>query len=131
MIIYRQIKEPNQNQVAYSKHRKGYKMTQLDTIKKAGRVKNATLAKLTADEIGLFGLYELGICAYHGELKARRKGFKTTKENEYQTNYTTNNGGLRFEFIKIVDGYAARLYDIDNEEYRPEMQILWPIDFLK
>lgn len=103
------------------------------------RIKNETLHKLTAEEIGALGLCNFGVGLYRGELKSRRKGLKTVKVSEDEIHFegTTN----RVEFIKIVSvgdtqEWAARIYKMpvnpnQQGEYETYPMGIFGCDFFK
>lgn len=98
-------------------------------------IKNETLAKLTAEEIGELGLLNLGVMTYRGELKSRRQGFKTEKVSEIQTNFNHIGYPFTVEFIKIqqtgdTEEWAMRVYYPDKG-YNIHLIPLAGIDFLK
>ena len=97
-------------------------------------IKNSTLTKLTWVEIGDLGLHNQGIFTFKGILKTRVKGYKTEKDNDYQTNVSTE--GSTLEFIKIVstdgtDTYALRVKDNLTNRYSTYYPVLWGCDFFK
>lgn len=98
------------------------------------RISNATIEKLTRDELAGFGLYNAGICTYKGELKSRKKGFKTTEAPHTERCFETES--KRFEFIKIQQTseeteYAMRVYNKVENDYEEWFPVLWGCDFFK
>ena len=76
-------------------------------------IKNETLHKLTANEIGELGLCNYGIGLYRGELKSRKSGWKTVKVNDHEIHFEGTVSVI--EFIQIVSTgkvkeWAARVY---------------------
>lgn len=85
------------------------------------KVENKTLAKLTAKEIGLFGLCNIGIGLYRGELKTRYNGMKRTSEDG--VTFIFHGNGANVEFTEIVSEgecreWAARIFDTERGEYQ-------------
>lgn len=88
-------------------------------------IKNETLHKLTAREIGDLGLVNYGVGLHRGELKSRRRGLTAKKVNDYEVHFEGT--AARIEFIQIVaEGetkeWAARIwrkasYPNQKEEY--------------
>lgn len=98
------------------------------------RIKNETLRKLTWMEIGELDLNNYGVFTYHGELKARKKGFKTEVINEWQTNFVKSD--YRIEFVKIEQtdedaNYAMRIFDTERETYITQVNMLLGCEFFK
>jgi len=98
-------------------------------------IKNETLAKLTAKEIGELGLLDCGVMTYKGQLKTKRNGF-TVENGDGVRSFTNSKTDMRYDFVKIqsvddVDHYAMRVYDIFCETYCDFLQPLAGIDFLK
>lgn len=89
-------------------------------------IKNETLHKLTAREIGDLDLCNYGVGLYRGELKSRKKGVKTIRVSEDEIHFEGT--VARIEFVKIVSvgevqEWAARIYKKPtnpNEEGRYE-----------
>lgn len=77
-------------------------------------VKNETLMKLTAKEIGELGLLNYGVMTYKGVLKQRVKNFKTVKVSEKETWFTVEDEGWRVEFIEIQ---APSPLALDDEKH--------------
>jgi hypothetical protein len=99
-------------------------------------ISNATLHKLTTEEIGELGLCNHGIMLYKGNLKSRRNGWKTERPTEWQTNFIGT--WQRVEFIRLplnpllgVDEFAMRIYDLRKDEYMTQLFPLAGLDFLK
>lgn len=83
-------------------------------------VENKTLAKLTAKEIGLFGLCNCGIGLYRGELKSRYNGMRRTSEDG--VTFIFHGEKRNVEFTEIVSEsdtreWAARVYNNTLKEY--------------
>lgn len=100
------------------------------------KIKNETLTKLTAEEIGNFGLLNVGFMTYRGQLKARRQGFKTEKVSDTQTNFVHNVYHYRVEFIRIqqtVDEteWVMRWFDTELNRYHDWVNPLAGVDFFK
>ena len=77
------------------------------------KIKNETLRKLTAREIGDLDLCNHGVGLYRGELKSRKKGVKAVKVSDYEFHFVGTVS--RIEFVKIVSEgetqeWAARIY---------------------
>lgn len=84
------------------------------------RIKNSTLAKLTKNEIGDFGLCNYGVGLYKGTLKTRFNGIP--RKTEDGVTFTFESTNYRVEFTAIVSEYetqewAARIYDKQKAEY--------------
>ena len=99
-------------------------------------IANSTIHRLTADEIGEFGLLNYGVYTYRGELKSRKAGFKRTVVNEWQINFKRDDSIWRFEFVRIrqtskAAEYAMRVYNTENNEYSTMFPICTGVDFLK
>lgn len=99
------------------------------------RIKNETIQKLTAEEIGELGLVNRGVMLYKGTLKSRRQGWKTEKVGDRQTNFISQNG-FRVEFIRIQQvreepEWAMRIFNIQNDSYSTLVHPLAGLDFLK
>lgn len=62
-------------------------------------IKNSTLAKLTAKEIGELGICNYGVGLYKGELKTRRAG--VTRKSEDGVVFTFEYNVVRYEFIAL------------------------------
>ena len=82
-------------------------------------IKNNTIAKLTADEIGELGLVNYGVMTYKGQLKSRVKGYKTERVGDSEVHFIDDDpeyGRTEFQFIRIDDGgdetehWAMRIY---------------------
>ena len=79
-------------------------------------IKNSTISKLTANEVGELGLVNYGVGLYKGDLKSRVNGLKTVKVSENEIWFCGTSS--RIEFIKLasvnpVDGrqeWAARIW---------------------
>lgn len=77
-------------------------------------IKNETLHKLTAQEIGELGLCNEGVGLYKGELKTRFNGMKRTSEDGIT--FTFEGTVAKIEFTEIDSGdseerhWAARIY---------------------
>ena len=98
------------------------------------QISNYTLSKLTRDEIYCLGLMTAGIYTYHGALKSRVKGFKTTLKTD--TIQYFENDDVRWEVIKIVprnfkNEYAVRLFNKRLECYEDFYPVLIPTPFFK
>lgn len=83
-------------------------------------IENKTLAKLTAEEISTFGLLNIGIGLYRGELKTRFNGMKRTSEDG--VTFTFHGEFRNIEFTEIVSqddtrAWAARVYDNTKGKY--------------
>ena len=85
-------------------------------------VENKTLAKLTAKEIGLFGLCNSGIGLYKGELKTRYNGMKRTSEDGVTFIFHGENWNIEFTEI-VSEGecreWAARVFNNTFKKYEP------------
>ena len=85
------------------------------------RIKNSTLAKLTAGEIGVLGLCNEGVGLYRGELKTRYNGM--SRKTEDGITFTFEGEESRIEFTKIVTEncaekhWAARIWNKVSESY--------------
>ena len=100
----------------------------------ANEIKNETIAKLTRDEIGKFGLYNVGIYTYKGVLKCRVNGLKTTVKTDEKQFF--ENDSVRWEAIKIVTTcdeaeYVIRCYDKMKDEYEEFYPMLFGCNFFK
>lgn len=98
-------------------------------------IKNATIKKLTREEIAELGLYAYGIYTYKGQVKSRVKGLKTTYKTEDEVHFEGEH--LRWEVVTIVatndEGvteYAIRCFDKDDNRYS-DYQIIAGIAFMK
>lgn len=96
-------------------------------------IKNSTIAKLTAEEVGTLGLLNMGVMTYNGELKARRQGYKAVKVSDIETHFSAGYVGIVVQFIKLADnsGYAMRMYDTDKNCYIQQFNILAGCGFIK
>ena len=98
------------------------------------QISNYTLSKLTRDEIYCFGLMNAGIYTYHGALKSRVKGFKTTLKTD--TIQYFENDDVRWEVIKIVslnfkNEYAIRFFNKHLDCYEEFYPVIIPTNFFK
>ena len=97
-------------------------------------IKNGTIAKLTAEEVGALGLLNEGIATYRGQLKARRSGYKVSKVSEFETDFDSGIG-LVAQFIKLADTseamWAMRIYDTDKCCYVKQFNILAGCNFIR
>ena len=97
-------------------------------------ISNYTLSKLTRNEIGCFGLYNMGIYTYKGALKKIVKGFKITAQCHNVVYYENDN--VRWEIIRIIpvayeSEYAVRLYNKETGEYETFYPVLNGCEFFK
>ena len=98
------------------------------------RIRNTTLAKLSAREIGELDLLNHGIMTYRGTLKTRVRGFKTIKVSETEIDFDEED--FRTEFIKLAseDGethWATRIWNKNTESYLIAMMPLYGLRFLR
>ena len=100
------------------------------------KVRNATLAKLDAREIGELDLLNHGVMTYRGTLKTRVRGCKTVKVSEVETDFEEED--FRTEFIKIApsdysdeDHWAMRIWNKNTDKYLEHLMPLYGLKFLR
>lgn len=104
------------------------------------KIKNETLKKLTNDEAQDLDLYSIGCMFIRGDAKQRVKGFKTVLKSESEMHYLSTNN-MRVELValasksdrygEVKQDWCVRIYDIDRDEYKREVQPLFAIHFVK
>lgn len=101
-------------------------------------IKNETLHKLTAEEIGDLDLCNYGVGLYRGELKSRKRGFKTVVVSDHEVHFVAD--VCRVEFVEIVargevKEWAGRIYKFEShpfgEGYDTFPMVLQGVGFFK
>lgn len=86
------------------------------------KIRNSTLAKLTAEEVGALGLCNEGVGLYKGDLKIRYNGM--SRKTDDGVTFTFEGTARRIEFTRLASEnsdeephWAARMWDKVSESY--------------